>query len=188
MSWVEYIKYVLSKFSAFFESHSIQFNWQTQESFFMFQLQANLLRSSSNIPVEQYLSAARSVRSGPLSTLPQHYLCTKKKNKTVPSHKLLLNNRQKCSSFNIMTIIKRIHWSGHLKKWNVDFQPLLYRYTSIYWSNIDCPRQMVVPNYWPLFRIRIDRIGTPIISLMCLKEAGLKPIITAKSLGTHFLH
>lgn len=39
---------------------------------------------------------------------------------------------------------------------------------------------MIVSNYWPLFRIRIDRIGTPIISLMCLKEVGIKAIITAK--------
>lgn len=113
-------------------------------------------------------------------------ICALNKKHKVILHKLLLNNRQKCSSFNIMTIIKRIHWSGHLKKWNVDSEPLLYRYTSIYWSNIDCPRQMVVSNYWPLFRIRIDRIGTPIISLMCLKEVGIKVIITAKTLGTRF--
>lgn len=38
---------------------------------------------------------------------------------------------------------------------------------------------MIASNYLLLFRIRIDRIETPIISLMCLKEVGIKAIITA---------
>lgn len=38
----------------------------------------------------------------------------------------------------------------------------------------------------PLFRIRIDRIGTPIISLMCLKEVGMA-IIAAEGLSVYYV-